>query len=85
MNFYLVTASPDQWSINKRYEVLKRYEIQVSMFTNKALLAHAMLTNECIVYGCFLNTLAELGSCDREYVSHKTWKNYYVALCETLL
>ena len=37
------------------------------MFTNKALLAHAMLTNECIVYGCFLNTLAELGSCDRDH------------------
>ena len=54
-------------------------------FVNKIFLEHSHI----IFLICFLWLLhlqkKQLGSCDRKYVSHKTWKNYYVALCETLL
>lgn len=49
----------------------KRQEIQISMFTNKGLLEHSHLIHLPPVYGCFCVTMAELSSCNRDYVAHK--------------
>lgn len=55
--------------------------MQISVFINIDLLEHShSLSRLRLVYGGFHVTTAELSSCDRDFVTQKAQRIYYVAL-----
>lgn len=48
----------------------KLYEIQISACINKVYYLHSH-AHSCMVYSCFHDTVAELGTCNRDHMVHK--------------
>ena len=51
---------------------MRKYEIQTSVSINKVLLEHIHAHYLCIVYNHFHTATAEMRSCDRDSLAHKT-------------
>lgn len=60
----IISGAGKQWPVCQIWGPLPR-------FINKLLLEHSH-ANLCVVCGCFHVTKAELYSCDRDFVTHKT-------------